>query len=147
MSTQIGDSDKNGNIKLGENDQGHYGTPGSGITYKEVAFWLMANGDVRAVIDNRYGWNQGYFQQNGGAVQRLTGEDLGEAVELATAHCADDADLTKACRLAASEARATMRDRERETPENPLAGYSDAELIAELERRHYVVTKAPCIVV
>jgi hypothetical protein len=129
-----------GNIELGSDDQGSHGTPGSRASNSAVSYYLTPSGDVRAVIDNRYGSNQGYIEWHGGDVTRMDGSNLDEAIQLAREHVEslDDADLLRAWRIASSEARATMRKiKAADTTDtrSPLADVSTAELEAELSRR------------
>ena len=100
-----------GNIALGYSDQGDRGTPGSQGCNSSVSYYLMPSGDVAAMIDNRYGSNQGRMEWQGGDVTRLDGADVVEAIQIAQDHVAslDDADLMRAWRIASSEARSTMR--------------------------------------
>jgi hypothetical protein len=133
-------SEINESLEIASNDQGHYGTPGSSIQYKEVSFFLMANGDYRARIDTRYGNNQGYFQENGGEIERIDCETLDVAIEEATAYCEsmepDNEGLARACRLAANEARQWERKHEVVSEDrNPLADFSTEALEAELQKR------------
>jgi hypothetical protein len=127
-------------LEIASNDQGHYQTPGGSIRYKEVTFFLMANGDYRARIDTRWGSNQGYFQENGGEIERINGETLDTVIDEATAYCesmeADNEGLARACRLAANEARQWERKHEIVSEDhNPLADFSTEALEAELQRR------------
>ncbi|HKJ61158.1 MAG TPA: hypothetical protein VKA94_04075 [Hyphomicrobiales bacterium] len=130
-----------GNLELGRDNQGSHGTPGSQAYNSAVSYYLTPSGDVRVVIDNRYGSNQGYIEWHGGDVTRMYGADLDEAIQLAQEHVEslDDVEMTRAWRIASSEARATMRKLEAaDAPEDtrsPLADVSTAELEAELARR------------
>ena len=130
-----------GNIELGSDNQGSHGTPGSQACNSAVSYYLTPSGDVRAVIDNRSGSNQGYIEWQRGDVTKMDGADLDEAIQLAQDHVEslDDADLMRAWRIASSVARATMRKIEAadatEDTRSPLADISNAELEAELARR------------
>jgi hypothetical protein len=107
-----------GNLEVGSHDGGKWSPPGGPIAKAQVIFYLLANGDYRAVIDDRHGSNQGQPEWHGGEVIQMDGADLAEAIELARAHIDDleDGDaLMRAWRIAASEARATMRAVERAT--------------------------------
>jgi hypothetical protein len=130
-----------GNIELGSDDQGSHGTPGSHACNSAVAYYLTPSGDVRAVVDNRSGSNQGYIEWQAGDVTKMDGADLDDAIQLAKEHVEslDDADLMRAWRIASSEARSTIRKIEAadtaDDARSPLADASTAELEAELSRR------------
>lgn len=129
-----------GNLELGSNDQGWWNPPGGSIGNRAVTFYLLPSGDVRAVIDNRSGSNQGYIQWNYGDVEKIDGADLDEAIELAKDHCAsmgnDSENLTKAWRIASAAARATQRKIEAAGEmESGLESFSTEALEAELKRR------------
>jgi hypothetical protein len=133
-------------IKIGDNDQGSWNPPGGQISYQEVSFWRLNDGDFRAKIDTRYGSNQGYFQENGGGVERLDAGSLDECIELAVAHCddvsGDNSGLPQACRIAAAEARTWLRHQPKPvaktTKKVNLSKVSVEELQAELARRQSV---------
>jgi hypothetical protein len=129
-----------GNLELGSDDQGSHGTPGSQGCNSAVAYYLTPSGDVRAVIDNRYGSNQGYMEWHGGDITRMDGADLDDAIQLAKEHVEslDDVDLLRAWRIASSEARATMRKIEADSATeetSPISDVSTEALLAELAKR------------
>lgn len=133
-----------GNLELGSDDQGYWNPPGGGIGFREVSYYLLPSGEFRVVIDDRYGRNQGYFEENGGRITKMDGADLEEATQLAKDHIESleksekSDDLLRAWRIASSQARSTMRKIEAENTEatrSPLEDVSTEELEAELARR------------
>lgn len=107
-----------GNLEIGSHDAGHRSPPGGSIVNNAVTYYLLASGDFRVVIDDRYGNNQGYFQQNGGDKIKMDAADLDEAIQLAKEHIEsldDSTELLRAWRIASTEARTAMRNAERES--------------------------------
>lgn len=128
-----------GNLELGDDNQGTHGTPGQSYHEARVRYYLLANGDFQAVVDDRYGSNQGYLEQHGGDVNRIDGATLDEAISGAENLLGDSSDLAKAWHIASAQARATMRridSAQRQAEQvNPLAAYTIEQLQEELARR------------
>lgn len=118
IASKVGrDLTSKGNIELGSHDCGHHSPPGGSISNAAVTYYLLPTGDVRVVIDDRHGSNQGYSEWHGGDTIRMDGADLDEAIGLAKDHIEsleDSGNLLRAWRIASSEARATMRQASRE---------------------------------
>lgn len=118
MKTQIKICEVIKPLAIGWHDAGDWGTPGSQGYSAEVAYFLLNNGEYRALINNEYGTNQGYrsHEVNGGDVNRIDCQDLEGAIEQALIYVDGLGDksglLLRAHQLASAEARAWARQHE-----------------------------------
>jgi hypothetical protein len=102
-------------LEIGCNDQGSWGPPGQQGRTAAVGFYLCADGEFRAVLNNEHGSNQGGgrrgYEVHGGEVVRFSCRSLDAAIEEALTYCKGlgDGDLIRAHQIASCEARAWLR--------------------------------------